>query len=167
MSAVMKNILPSKSKAARSSPQAPAAFLVERKYYDDAVALGNAKFINTILPWIALGNLELKQATGADWNMLQYWLYYAEELWRTSSFESVDERKELAVRIYDSIQALYSIGRRYKASDYTLMDIMPDEYEAIRDGLLIGDELKSIVNELGLLTVGRTVAKILGVPPGQ
>jgi hypothetical protein len=114
-----------------------------------------------------LENLRLKQATGADWNMLQYWLYYAEELWRMYAFECDEDRKQLAVRIYDSIQALYSVGRRYKGSDYTLMDIMPDECEAIRDGLLIGDELKSITDELDLLRAGRQVAKILGVPPGK
>lgn len=150
----------SNTKCAAKTPQ----FLVEKKFYNEPAALENAKLVQTFLPWIALENFRDGSATGADWSMIQYWLYYAEALISLYSTEEPDDRPELAGNVGYGIKSLYAAGQRYNKSKYTVMTMTPAECESIRLSLLIGDTLKDITEERILLVVGRHVQKVLNIP---
>lgn len=138
--------------------------LVEKKYYDSAIALESARFVQTVLPWISLENFRNNTARDSDWMMLQYWLYYAEAIITLFDYDVPEDRLELATNVGYGIKALYAAGRRYNESNYKIMTMTQEECASIRLGLLIGDALKTITDERRLLIVGKHVQKVLSVP---
>lgn len=164
MSATLKKTWPAKT-AIAGAASSLARPIIKNQYFDDPVELNNAKFVQTVLPWIALENFRLGVATDTDWMMLQYWLYYAEGIITLHDFEVAEERIELGTRVAQSLGALFAGGRRYNESAFTVMTLTHDECDLIRDGLLIGSEIAAITDELGLIAVGRHVQRVLTVAP--
>ncbi len=150
-----------KIKHAKSASKTP---LVLESYYSDKEKLENAKFIQMILPWVALENFRQCVAKDTDWLQLQYWLYYAEALVSLYQTENPEHRHELAKNVETGIQAVYVAGRYYNASKYTSMVMTVEECHNVQIGLSIGDALKEITDERVLLAVGRHVQRVLSIP---
>lgn len=138
--------------------------LILESYFNDKEKLANAKYIQTLLPWIALDNFRQCKAKDTDWMQIQYWLYYAEALVSLYHTEVPEHRTELAKTVECGIQAIYVAGRYYNASKYTSMIMTAEECNNVQIGLLIGDALKEITDEKVLLAVGRHVQKVLSIP---
>jgi hypothetical protein len=140
---------------------------------NDIVA--NQRYVQRVARWQALENFNELRATKVDWGVLQYWLYFTEDLISIFGFEDSETRVELAHRIDDArIEALYVAGRNYKASGYTFMYMTEEERELIRDALLICDELFDLVadlyNNMSDIIYDRIdmhVRKVLSIPEGQ
>lgn len=137
--------------------------------------LVNQRFVQRVAKWQALENFRESRATKVDWLLLQYWLYYTEDLISIFDFDDAETRVEIAHRIDDArIEALYLAGRNYKASGFAIMQMNEEECDLIRDALLICDELFDLVgdlyNSMSEIIYDRIdshVRKVLSIPEGQ
>lgn len=149
---------------------------VKREYYSDPEVLVYKRYVQRVSKWQALENFRELRASGLDWKMLQYWLYFTEDLISIFDFGDRDVRLEMASRVEDAlIEALYVAGRNYRASDGKFMYMTKEERDLVRDALLLSDELFDLVGELyGVAQsnqiytrIDTHVRKVLSVPEGQ
>lgn len=124
-------------------------------------AMEAAKIKQALLPRLALEAFRISVAKDSDWLMLQYWLYYAEALVSLLNTENPADRIEMGVIVGDSIQALYSIARRYNESKYTIMTSTEEEVVVINLGLTIMEAYREVTDERTLLLVGKHVQRVL------
>jgi hypothetical protein len=149
---------------------------VKREYYSDPEELANKRFVQRVSKWQALENFHELRATDLDWALLQYWLYFTEDLISIFDFGSSDARVELAHQVEDAlIEALYVAGRNYKTSNRTFMYMTQEERDLVRDALLICDELFDLVTEFYnpaqsnqiYTRIDKHVCAVLSVPEGK
>lgn len=146
---------------------------VTREYVSDPEVLENKRFVQRLTKWQALENFREGRANGLDWKMIQYWLYYTEDLVSVFNFGDSATRVELAGQVEDAlIDALYVAGRNYKASNNTFMYMTKEERDLVRTAFLICDELFDLVAELWppaqsnkiYLNIDKHVRSVLSVP---
>jgi hypothetical protein len=146
---------------------------VKREYYSDPEVLADKRFTQRLMKWQALENFRELRATDLDWKMIQYWLYFTEDLISIFDFGDSATRVELAGRIEDAlIDGLYVAGRNYKLSKNTFMYMMQEERDLVRDAFLICDQLFDLVSEFWLpaqsnqiyFRIDKHVRQVLNVP---
>lgn len=155
-------------------PKFPQEHFAGLKLLGDEV-VENLRFVQRVQRWQALENFREGRATKVDWGVLQYWLYFTEDLISIYDFGDAETRVELAHRIDDArIEALYVAGRNYKASGFTFMYMTKEERDLVRDAFLICDELYDLLEDLYnnmreiiLDRIDEHVRKVLSIPEGQ
>lgn len=121
---------------------------VNREYHSDPEVLANKRFVQRLTKWQALENFNELRATELDWALIQYWLYFAEDLIAIFDYDGAATRIELAGQVEDAlIDALYVAGRNYKTSNRKFMYMTPEERDLVRAAFLICDELFNLVGE--------------------
>lgn len=161
--------LPVTTQAAIRHTPAPKAQAVKTEivHYKDPEALAYAQFVQDMQAWLSLENFREQRAVGLDWSMLQYWLYFTDDLIAVHDFETKDIRSELSLQVQDAIESLYAAGRCYEQSGRELMYLTPEERDGIRAALMIRDQLKAMCSDKLLLSIDKHVRKVMSVPQGR
>lgn len=147
----------------KKNPTHRKAITLVTQICSDKEAMDNAKLTQALLPRLALEAFRINRAKSSDWLMLQYWLYYAEALVSLFNTENPTDRIEMGVVVGESIQALYSIGRRYNESKFTVMTATEEDVVVINLGLTIMDAYKEVMDERTLVTIGEHIQRVLQV----
>jgi hypothetical protein len=134
---------------------------VMREYVADPQELIYRRFVQRVQKWQALENFRELCATGQDWKMLEYWLYFTQCLIAEHNFETLEQKAEMQERIEVAFTALGAASRNYNTSKYTFMYMTKEERDDMRAALLLGDALLAVSDDDLLKDVINHVRKIL------
>lgn len=123
--------------------------------------LAYAWFVEDMQKWLSLERFRNLEAKGIDWQTLQYWLYFAECLVTFFNYESTEDKSIFSEIIENAWEAMGAASRSYNQSKYTFMYMTLEERDAVRDALLLCEDLKSVATEEQLINCNDRVVKIL------
>lgn len=134
---------------------------VKREYITDPQELIYQRFLQRVQKWQALENFRDLRASGHDWKMLEYWLYFTQCLVAEHDFETLEQKVEMQECIETAFEALGAASRSYNTSQYKFMYMTKEERDDIRATLLLGDALFAASDDDLLKEVIIHVRKIL------